>query len=74
VAIADGFQSDGGAFGELRKEGLYGTREVVNPHPIYYLAVWAANGEEGKVLVRVAAELIIRIEHLAPPVHCLGRG
>jgi hypothetical protein len=36
------------------------------------MAAWVSYGEEGKVLVRVAAELIIVVEHLAPPVHFLG--
>ena len=69
VPVADGFQSDRSAFGKLGEEGLDGAGVVIDPHPVHDLAAWAAYSEEGKVLVRVAAELIIGVEHLAPPVH-----
>lgn len=69
VPVADSFQGDGCAFGKLGEEGLDGAWVVIDPHPVHDLAAWVANGEEGKVLVRVAAELIIGVEHLAPPVH-----
>jgi len=50
----------------LREEGF---RVVIDPHPVDDLAAWAAYGEEGKVLMRVAAELMIGVGHLAPPMH-----
>jgi hypothetical protein len=57
-----------GGFGQITSGGTDGDGVVVDPYSVYNLAAWTAYGEKGKVFVCVATELIIRVEHLAPPV------